>query len=125
MSASVADISALAKLDFSGWPPAKNFDLILQLDQVDPRLRPGMSATARVAAERLKNSLLIPAEAAFQKDGRSVVYVLNGSRFEERPILISRRSTTQILVATGVKSGERVALKDPTLTETTGKGAAK
>lgn len=113
----VAQISTLAKPDFSGWPPAKNFDMAIALDQSDARLRPGMSATARVAVDKEPNAVLIPAEAVFQKGGRSVVYVLRGSRFEERVIEISRRNTEQAAVARGLSAGERVARKDPTVEE--------
>lgn len=118
LSGHVAEISALAKLDFSsGWPPKKNFDLIVRLDQTDARLRPGMSSTIRVAVERLPNSILIPVRAAFSKQGRIVAYVLHGSSFEERVIEVARRSTEEVVVAQGLKSNERVALKDPTVKE--------
>ena len=41
--AHISQISVLAKTDFSTWPPPRNFDVTLQLDTRDPRLRPGMS----------------------------------------------------------------------------------
>jgi RND family efflux transporter MFP subunit len=113
-SGRVAEISALAKIDFSTWPPPKNFDLAVQLDQTDPRLRPGMSATARVAVERLPGSVLVPASAVFDKGGGTVAYVARGSRFQERPIEVGRRTREQVAVAKGLAAGERVALKDPT-----------
>ncbi|MBI1749934.1 MAG: efflux RND transporter periplasmic adaptor subunit [Acidobacteria bacterium] len=113
----VADISPLAKPDFTGYPVRKNFDLALQIDQVDPRLRPGMSTTARVAVERLPNVIVIPAETSFVKSGKTVVYVLRGSKFEEREIEIARRGNGQLVIARGLKPGERVATKDPTLVE--------
>jgi HlyD family secretion protein len=114
----IADISTLAKLDFSsGWPPKKNFDLTLELDQSDSRLRPGMSSTVRLAVERLPNSILIPAKAAFSKQGHTVAYVMHGSNFEERAIEVSRRSAEEVVVTKGLARGEKVALKDPTMKE--------
>ena len=113
----VAEISPLAKPDFTGWPVRKNFDLSLQIDQMDPRLRPGMSSTARVAVERLPNVIVIPAETSFVKSGRTVVYVLRGSKFEEREVEIARRGNGQLVIAKGLKAGERVATRDPTLVE--------
>jgi RND family efflux transporter MFP subunit len=113
----VADISPLAKPDFTGWPVRKNFDLSLQIDQADPRLRPGMSATARVAVERLPNVIVVPAEASFVKAGKTVAYVLRGSKFEERVIEVARRGNGQLVIAKGLKPGERVATKDPTVVE--------
>jgi RND family efflux transporter MFP subunit len=112
-TATVEMISPLAKPDFSNWPPVKNFDMTLLLKESDPRLRPGMSVTTRIAVERIPGSILVPAEAVFARSGRTVVYVLRGSAFEERPIEVARRSGGQIRIAGGVKPGERVALKDP------------
>jgi len=115
----VAEIATLAKMDFSsGWPPKKSFDMSLQLDQTDPRLRPGMSATVRIAVERVPNSILIPSKSAFSKQGRTVAYVLRGAAFEERTIEVSRRSAEEVVVAKGLSRGERVAVKDPTAKET-------
>jgi multidrug efflux pump subunit AcrA (membrane-fusion protein) len=74
-----------------------------------------MSATAHVAVDRLKDSLLIPAEASFQRGGRTVAYVLRGSVFEERAIGVGRRGNGQLVVTKGLKRGERVATKDPTV----------
>jgi RND family efflux transporter MFP subunit len=112
---SVADISPLAKLDYSSWPIKKNFDLTVRLEQPDPRLRPGMSVTARIAVERLPNSILIPAEAVFEKNGRPLAYVLAQNTFAERRIQVTRRGEGHALIGHGLKPGERVALKDPTL----------
>jgi multidrug efflux pump subunit AcrA (membrane-fusion protein) len=112
--AHVVEISALAKLDFSGWPFPRNFDVSVQLDQGDARVRPGMSATVRVAVEKLPACILIPPEATFQKSGKTVAYVLSGSSFQEREILVAKRGESQVAVARGLKPSERVALKDPT-----------
>jgi HlyD family secretion protein len=107
-------ISVLARADFSsGWPPVKNFDLGLILDERDPRIRPGMTAAARIAADRLPNVTLVPAETIFQKDGRPVVYRLNGSKFDEQSIEILRRGREQAAVSAGVKPGDRLAVRRP------------
>ena len=111
----VARISTLASVDFSGgWPFPKNFELAVSLDQTDPRLRPGMNATARIAVDRVRDATLIPTEAAFQKSGETVAYLLQGSHFEPRKIEVSKRGESQLVVASGLKPGDRVALKDPT-----------
>ena len=120
-TARVSEISPLAKSDFSSWPILKNFDLAMQFDQLDARLRPGMSANARVAIERLADSILVPPEALFPKGGKTVAYVWAGSKFEERATEVARRGEKQVAVARGLKPGEQVALKDPTLLEKTEK----
>jgi multidrug resistance efflux pump len=113
-AAKVDLISVLARVDFSsGWPPVRNFDLGLVLNERDPRIRPGMTATARIAADRMPNVTLVPAEAIFQKDGRPVVYRLNGSKFDEQPIEILRRGREQAAVSTGVTAGDKLAMRRP------------
>lgn len=119
-AAKVVQISPLAKPDHSSWPPTRNFDLEAQLTETDARLRPGMSASVRIAVERIANAVTIPAECIFQKAGRTVVYVLKGSGFEEREIVIARRSGAQVAVGRGLQSGERIAQRDPTIEETAG-----
>jgi multidrug efflux pump subunit AcrA (membrane-fusion protein) len=114
-AARVAEISPLAKLDFSSWPPMKNFDLVLEIVGTDARLRPGMSATGRIVVDRTPGQVLIPAQACFDKGGRTVAYVRRGWRFRERPIEIARRTPRQVAVARGLEPGDRVALQDPTL----------
>lgn len=112
--ATVDRISVLARVDFGGgFPPARNFDLVLLLKDVDPRLRPGMTAVARIAAERTPNVVLVPTEAIFQRNGLPVVYLLDGSAFEERPIEVARRGREQAIVTRGVAPGDRVAARRP------------
>ena len=58
----------------------------VQLEQPDPRLRAGMTAALRVEVERLPNSIMIPAEAVFDKGGRMMAYVLANGSYQERTL---------------------------------------
>ncbi len=111
-SGHVEDISRLAKLDWNGWPPIKDFDLSVAIDRTDPRIRPGMKANTRIQVNSIPNSVLVPVGAVFQHNGRTVVYVSEGSNFEERNVQLGRRSGDTAQVIAGVRPGERVALKD-------------
>src|SRR4030095_10354980 len=81
--ARIERISVLARVDFSsGWPPTKNFDLGLVLLEIDPKIRPGMTAIARIATDRVPDVVLVPSESVFQRDGHTIVYKLDGTEFE-------------------------------------------
>jgi len=111
-------IGTIASMDFSaGWPFPRNFDLQFAIDQSDPRMRAGMNVQVTVIVERVPNAISIPAQASFMKSGRTVAYVWNGSSFAERTIQIDRRSRDRCLVSSGLQSGDRVALKDPSVKE--------
>lgn len=112
--ATVNDVSLLARVDFnSGWPPAKMFDLKLSFKELDPRLRPGMSAVARIPVGRLPNVLLVPAAAVFTAEGRPVVYVERRGEYVETTVQVIRRGRDQVAIAGGVEPGARVALTQP------------
>jgi multidrug efflux pump subunit AcrA (membrane-fusion protein) len=112
--ATVKDISVLARVDFtSGWPPTRDFDLRLALDTPDNRLRPGMSATTRIAVGRLENVLLAPVKAVFTVDGRPTVYRLRRGAFLPQPVELLKRGRDQVVIAGGVEPGDRVALEMP------------
>jgi len=68
-----------------------------------------------VAVAKIPNGVVIPSGAVFRNAGRTVAYVQRGSKFEETPVEVSRRSTEEVLLARGLQPGERVAVKDPTL----------
>ncbi|PYX81838.1 MAG: hypothetical protein DMG70_17605 [Acidobacteria bacterium] len=114
----IHEISTIATADFSGgWPFPRNFKLEITLDQSDSRLRPGMTSQLTIIVDRVPNAVTIPAQALFQRSGRSVAYVLSGTKFEERVIQVSRRSADRVLVAKGLRLGDKIALKDPTVKE--------
>jgi HlyD family secretion protein len=115
LKGSVATISVVARPDFTQFPPTRNFDLVVGLDDNDQRLRTGMSATARLELEKLANVLVVPATAVFQRAGASTAYVASGSGFVARRVSILRRGRDQIAIAHGLTEGERVSLKDPEL----------
>ena len=76
-------------------------------------MRPGMTAVARIATQRVPDVVLAPAEAIFQRDGAPVVYKLAGSIFVETPVTIRKRGKEQAIVDAGVAPGDRLATRRP------------
>jgi HlyD family secretion protein len=114
----IETISPTASLDFNaGWPVPRNFTVEVALANSDARLAPGMGAVVRVAVDRVADGIVIPSSALFRKAGRTVAYVRRGSKFEETPVEVLRRSGDEALIAKGLQPGQQLALKDPTLTE--------
>jgi HlyD family secretion protein len=109
----IKEISLVATPDFTSFPPVRNFDVIVALADTDPRLRSGMSATARLELDRIDRALLVPSSAVVDRGGVSVVYVVSGSSLEPRPVTIERRGRDRIALAGGVEAGTRIALQPP------------
>ncbi len=107
-------ISPIAAVVSRGpWVTEKVFPAQATLHNLDPRLRPGMSASAEVVLESQPNQLLIPLRASFVHDGKPAVYVQKDGDFVIRPIQVGKRNDTYIVVLSGLKAGEVVALENP------------
>jgi HlyD family secretion protein len=114
----VDEISPTASMDFTGgWPFPRNFSLGVSLTDTDGRVASGMSATARVAVDRVSDAIVIPVGAVFRKSGESVAYVLHGTRFVETRIEVARRNSEEAMIAKGIAPGDRVALREPPETD--------
>jgi multidrug efflux pump subunit AcrA (membrane-fusion protein) len=117
LAASVEDIALVARPDFSSWPPVRNFDLVLAIEQSDPRLRSGMSATARIELERIADVLIVPTPALFQTAAGTVAHVVEGRSTSPRRVTVMRRGREETAILEGLQEGERVALRDPAAPE--------
>ncbi|MFC2075596.1 efflux RND transporter periplasmic adaptor subunit [candidate division KSB1 bacterium] len=93
----------------------KVFDVEVLLEDSDERLIPGMTVSSEIEVSRLPDTLFVPLEALFAKENRNVVYVLNGAGYEEREVSTGDESGNYVIVAEGIKEGDKVALRDPTI----------
>jgi HlyD family secretion protein len=113
LTAKVATVSGLAQSDWWGSSgPLRDFDVTLRLDQADARLRPGTSVRLALAGTRVDNVLHVPRQAIFEKDGKPVVYVRVGDRFEPRTVKPTQRTESRVAID-GVPEGSEVALANP------------
>jgi hypothetical protein len=114
--ATVARVEALAKTRDWG-SPVRYFEAVLTLPRTEPtKMKPGQAVRATIRLESADNVLVIPRGALFERDGQRVVYRRNGQRFTSAPVTISHQSVARVVVKTGLRPGDRIALRDPELT---------
>jgi RND family efflux transporter MFP subunit len=107
-------VSPIAALVYRGTGTSeKSFPAHATLQKLDPRLSPGMSASAEVIVHREPNQLLIPIRASFDKDGKPAVYLQDGKTFRVVPIEVGSRNDDDIVVLKGLKEGDMVTLESP------------
>jgi HlyD family secretion protein len=90
----------------------RRFDATFQLDQLDPRLRPGQTTQVTVQGAQLKGVLYLPRQALFIRNGKPVVFARAGKGFEARDVTIKHMSESQVVIE-GVPEGTEVALVNP------------
>ncbi|HZT29776.1 MAG TPA: efflux RND transporter periplasmic adaptor subunit [Bryobacteraceae bacterium] len=107
-------ISPIAALIFKGMGTSeKTFPARATLKNLDPRLRPGMSASAEIIIERDPNALLIPTRASFADQGKPAVWIQRGQHFQIRHITVGKRNEDDLVVLSGLKEGDLVTLENP------------
>lgn len=107
-------ISPIAALVFKGGSTAeKTFPARATIKNLDPRLRPGMSASTEIIIEREPNALLIPSRASFSKDGKPSVYEQTGKSFKIVPIQVGKQNDEDVVVTSGLKEGDVITLESP------------
>jgi len=109
----VTDVAYLARRESGS--NVKVFDVVITMDGGEnPLLKPGMSASVEIVTEKMDEKVFIPLESVFEKDGKTVTYVLRSS-WEEREIEVGKSNSNYIVVERGLDIGEEVALRDPTV----------
>lgn len=96
----------------TGSPWDRHFDCKIALDHPTPELRPGMTTKIVITTEVLKSVDWLPAQAVFESDGRTFVYLQAGASFSPADVKVIRRSESQVAVS-GLKTGQLVAMASP------------
>jgi len=92
-----------------------NFQVTVELTDVDPDVRPGMTAAVNIVVEELSDVVLVPNRAVRLVDGERVVYLLINGEAVKKEIRLGSSSDTMSVVAVGdVKAGDVVILNPPT-----------
>jgi multidrug efflux pump subunit AcrA (membrane-fusion protein) len=83
--------------------------------QLDVLLRPGLLADVEIILEKYPNAIHVPNQAVFEREGKQFVYVrTGGGKWEERVVKPLKRSESVMVISSGVKQGDVVAMSDPT-----------
>ncbi len=114
----VESIGTLARRKFNpatGKPTGtKVFDLIIQVDEKDKRLKPGLSANVDIIVSKLENVLYVPIESVFTTDKeRTYVYLKRDDAAEKRLVESGKSNDLYVEVKNGLEENEIVLLDEP------------
>ncbi|MCC6549551.1 MAG: efflux RND transporter periplasmic adaptor subunit [Ignavibacteriaceae bacterium] len=112
----IASVAALGKAK-DGNSAIKVFEIAVNIRMQSEILKPGMTTSNRIIISEVPDVLYIPQEAVFQKHGGHVVYIKRATGFEEKDVTLGERNEDYIIVTKGLRTGDEVALRDPTIKE--------
>ena len=90
-----------------------NYKIKVYLGDQNPDIRIGMNTNVKILAGEVKNALIIPFVAIFEREGKSFAQVFSESgKFEEREIITGFRGENNMVeIISGLSLGEEVALE--------------
>jgi membrane fusion protein (multidrug efflux system) len=74
----------------------------------------GQTVPIDVAIAEHRSVLVIPYEAVFLRDGKSVVYIMKENKATLQPVTLGLREKERIEVQRGLKSGDQVIVRGQT-----------
>ena len=134
---SITSIANLGR-DKEGEKNVKVFDVEIEIEEEDSRLKPGMSATSEVIVETVPprpvpqpdtvkqeitaelpdpvpEPLYIPLDAVFEKGGETIVYRLVDGQPVEQVVVLGQRNENYVIVEDGLGPDDDVTLRDPSI----------
>jgi RND family efflux transporter MFP subunit len=91
----------------------KGFAARIQIKDIDPRIRPGMTAILSIPVAEVENVLSVPLSAVFTEKGERYVYVKKDQAYEPRPVTVGITDLAYAEIQKGLTEGEVVALELP------------
>jgi multidrug efflux pump subunit AcrA (membrane-fusion protein) len=88
----------------------KIYPTVIQVDQTDPNLRPGMTVEVDMISEVISDVIYLPVEALYPKEGKVYCNILKGVGTEAREVTTGRSSNSYVEITNGLKEGDRVML---------------
>ena len=90
----------------------RQFDIGLELDQLDPQMRAGSSLRVVIDGQELAAAVHVPRQAIFEKNGKNYVFLQIGERFDRRDVQVVNRTESRAVIS-GLTEGDVIALVDP------------
>lgn len=108
----ISDVASLGRVkDYNS--KLKVYEVLIKMVQKSEKLKPGMTTGNKMIIKEIPDVIFIPIESIFEQDGKKFVYVKNGSGFDKREIEVGEKGEDYIIVRSGLRVNEEVALSDP------------
>ena len=89
-------------------PRTKGYQVKVEIDNADGRIKPGMFAEIRITTQARQEAVVIPKEALISRGDKKVIFVIKENIAEERPVSIGLEDDQYIEITKGLAEGELV-----------------
>ncbi|MFA5817611.1 MAG: HlyD family efflux transporter periplasmic adaptor subunit, partial [Bacteroidales bacterium] len=110
---SVKRKSLAPKNSYTGESKIKMYEVIVSVDSCHSRMPPGLSARCDIFISQVKDTVVIPTLAIFEKDSLKIVYVAEGDKFRPITVETGLSNSSQTIIIKGLAGTETISLVEP------------
>lgn len=92
---------------------SKVFEVVIEVLETDTNVRPGMTTSNRIYTNTIKDTLVMPLEAVFNKDSITFVYLKRGLSIEKVQVTLGDANENEVVITAGLREGDKVLLSEP------------
>lgn len=101
----------LVHLAYKADPITRTYRALIEIDNQDRQLRPGMIVRVEAVRRDLPQAITIPLYAMVDRDGKKVVYVERDASASQRDVEVEAILGNQVVIRSGLEAGERLIVK--------------
>ena len=93
---------------------AKVFEILIEINESDTTLRPGMTTSNNIVADVVDDVLYVPVEGVHSQ-GDSITYVVrkDGLSMVKQEVVLGKSNSDEVIILAGLEEGESIYLSDP------------
>jgi macrolide-specific efflux system membrane fusion protein len=110
---SVKRKSLAARNSYSSESKMKTYEVIVGVDSLHALMPPGLSARCNIFINQVKDTVVIPTVAIFERDSMKVVYVADGEKFRKNKVETGLSNSSQTIIIKGLSGTETISLVEP------------
>ncbi|TSA36246.1 MAG: hypothetical protein D4R64_08085 [Porphyromonadaceae bacterium] len=110
---SVKRKSLAPKNSYTGESKIKMYEVIVSVDSCHSRMPPGLSARCDIFISQVRDTVVVPTLAIFEKDSLKIVYVAEGDKFLQITVETGSSNSSQTIITKGLVGNETISLVEP------------
>jgi HlyD family secretion protein len=91
----------------------KTYEVDISIDSCHSRMKPGLSAMCRIIIDQVKDAIVVPVAAIFERDSSKIVYVAQGRKFIPVTVETGASNSSFSIISKGLIGNETIALTQP------------
>ena len=105
--------SLAPKTHYAGSVRYKYYEVVVGIDSCHTLMTPGTSARCTITINHIRDTVVVPTMAIFERDSQKIIYESVGEKFRPVPVEIGLGNSSETIITKGLTGAETIALVEP------------